>query len=242
MTSAYIRRLSQNRYSVSCIAFHHAGGSATAFRSWVPRFPDGVDLWAVQLPGREDRFSDAPADNLQQYVDIIADELRRNPPNNKLILFGHSMGALLAFEVGRQIEMESTLIVSAMEGPGYAATAQEAAVLHPDASDEELIASVLDAGGDPHGILRHAKFGPIYLNTLREDLRLLDGYIFKTGIPLNMPLTVLSGRQDPLVNDAGLALWDHVGASSVTNQTYNGGHFFCFDDAFPVADLIVGVL
>lgn len=242
MTSAYIRRLSQNRHSVSCIAFHHAGGSATAFRSWVPRFPDYVDLWAVQLPGREDRFSDAPADNLQQYAEIIANELRRNPPNNKLILFGHSLGALLAFEVGRQIEIEATLIVSAMEGPGYVATAQEIAVLHANASDEELISSVSDAGGDPHGILRNPKFGQIYLNTLRQDLRLLDSYTFKTGMPLKIPLTVLSGRQDPLVNDAGLVLWNHVAASSITSQTYNGGHFFCFDEAFPVADLIAGVL
>ncbi len=212
------------------VCFPHAGGSSSTFRTWHAH-ASSVRVTAVLLPGREARMSEPPATEMDGLVPLLADALR--PLTGRPYAFyGHSMGALVAFELTRELQarnlpLPSALFVAGRDAPQYGDTDQ---VHH--LPDDQLLAQLrtwdgLGAGDEPD-LPQYDELLRLMLPTIRADLTLAETYQYQPRPPLPTPVHVLRGTEDPLVRpgDGG---WAEQTSVSCTVTEFTGGHFFVQD-------------
>lgn len=206
--------------------FSYAGGSAAGYLPWQAALGRDVELWAVQLPGRGGRLAEAPLDSLQQLVGTLAVELR-NHADRPFAFFGHSLGALVAFELVRHMRMLGTmlprqLLVSGCEAP-HRRQAERALHALPDA---ELIEALRAYNGTPPEVLAHRELMELLLPAVRADFRMAETYNYRQQAPLAIPLTVLAGRGDEHVDADRVEAWRHESSASCEVHWFRGDHFF----------------
>ncbi|MFC8407974.1 thioesterase II family protein [Streptomyces griseoincarnatus] len=209
------------------VCFPHAGGSAAMFRSW-QRYTSALQITAVQLPGREVRLGERPFLEMTALVDALAPALA--PLTGRPYAFyGHSMGALVAFEVLRrfrelELPLPAALFVSGRDAPQYAD--QERVHHLPDA---ELLARLRAwEGMEPQDLSTYDELVTLMLPTIRADLTLAETYQHVPGPPVPVPVRVLRGRRDPLVRD-GDAGWALQTSADCSVHEFDGGHYFVQD-------------
>ncbi|MFT0174505.1 thioesterase II family protein [Paraburkholderia mimosarum] len=218
---------------LSLFCFAHAGGGASAFRGWRRLLEPAIDVFAVQLPGRESRLDEVPHTRMDQAADEVAAAMQPYL-GRPFALFGHSMGAAIAFEVAMRLTCAPVhLFVSSWLLPKPAP--------HPgrfvnQVTDTELLQAVSRYGGLPDGLLRDAEFAQEFVRVLRADMTLLDAYR-PAVVQLRCPVTVLGGADDPVVRAAELERWrgfERVAAVRV----FPGGHFYLRDSQSALLDTI----
>ncbi len=220
------------------VCFPHSGGSVTAFGDWATAMPPGVELVAIQYPGRGDRFVEPPVDDVSAMAGHVAAELLRLPTSDH-VFFGHSLGAVVAYETAlalREVgEEPRRLCVSACLPPGL----MENQNLHL-APDDEFWATLCGLGGIEPGIAENAELRELLLPTLRSDLRAHATYLPRTETkPLSCPVTCYHGVGDPLVDETQLAEWAAVTSGDFTLRVRPGGHFHVATD---VAELVADIV
>ncbi|KFF36328.1 enantio-pyochelin biosynthetic protein PchC [Pseudomonas aeruginosa VRFPA01] len=245
MNAAWIRPLRLTpmpRLRLAC--FPHAGGSASFFRSWSERLPADVDLLALQYPGREDRFNEAPATRLEDLADGAALALRefadaaalalREFADAPLALFGHSLGAALAYETALRLESAGAplrhLFVSAHPAPHR----QRGGVLHRG-EDTALLADVRRQGGASE-LLEDADLRALFLPLLRADYQAIETYRRAQPIALACPLDVLLGDGDEEVSPAEAQAWSDASRHPARLRRFPGGHFYLSEGRDAVID------
>jgi len=206
--------------------FSYAGGSAGSYLPWQAALGREIELCAVQLPGRGGRLAEAPLASLRQLVGTLAAELRSHV-DRPFAFFGHSLGALVAFELVRQLRMLGSalprqLIVSGCEAPHRR---QAARALHtlPDA---ELIEALRGYNGTPPEVLAHRELMALLLPAVRADFSMAETYSYQQQAPLALPLTVLAGRGDEYVDAERVEAWRHESSASCEVHWFQGDHFF----------------
>jgi medium-chain acyl-[acyl-carrier-protein] hydrolase len=211
------------------LCFHHAGGGAYGFRSWVPHLRRDVELVAVQLPGRENRFSEPPEPDVQRLFDGLIPALKSQIAGPYAI-FGHSMGARLGLALARRVVAggelapPERLIMSGARPPtGPPSRPAEA---RPPATDDELIETLTRLGGTPPALLEDRRLLGAFLPALRADMALNDELRRQIPQPLDMPFTVLGGAADPGATPAQLEAWSALTTGHTRHHTFPGGHFF----------------
>ncbi|QSQ25692.1 thioesterase [Pyxidicoccus parkwayensis] len=213
----------QARLRLFCLP--HAGGGASLFRTWQAELGPDIEVCPVQLPGRESRLSEPPLRDGRAVVAALADVVARHA-DRPFALFGHSMGALLAFELTRALRARGlpgpehlfvasyraphTLAASPMKGPTRAIDAsearrREAALALPPGMGEELLSLVQDV--------------------LLADTAVCEGYTFTPGPPLTCPLSAFRGIEDYVPDDA-IQAWRALSSGPFTSRTFLGDHFF----------------
>ncbi|GAA2516239.1 thioesterase II family protein [Streptomyces gobitricini] len=225
--------------------FPHAGGSAGAFTPLARALAAGrregprvtVSVAAAQYPGRQDRYRERPWEDIGAIADVLAAEIRARD-ERPYALFGHSMGAVVAYETARRLQRSpgpgpARLFVSGRDSPSAGPVATDHV---PD--DEALLAHIRRLGGTGSRVLDDPELVAMALPALRADYRALRSYVWASGEPLDCPLTVLVGDADPLVTDAGAAAWRGLSASTTTVRLLPGGHFYLDDCARQVAQLV----
>lgn len=225
MTSAparsWIRRLGPEREArVRLLCFPHAGGTAASFHGLAAALPPSVEVLAVQYPGRQDRLAEPPLDRLCDLAEQIAGRLsgRPGPP---MVLFGHSMGAVVAFETARRLRREPAgLIVS-----GHPAPSAPRRPL-PPSDDDSLLAELRELDGTDPRLLADPEMRGIILRTLRADYRAAETYEYVPGPPLRLPLSAMIGDADPAVTVAGALTWRAHTSAWRGLRTFPGGHFY----------------
>jgi surfactin synthase thioesterase subunit len=230
------------------LCFPHAGGSAGAHHALSASVKGTVETLAVQYPGRLDRFSEPFAERLDDIVDAVLDAVRDAGPDGSaadgrpLALFGHSMGAVLAFETARRLEAEGrapvALFVSGREGPSLPVGTR----LPEHPSDDDLLAELRLLSGTADELLSSPDFLQLALPPLRADYAMLSAYAYRPGPPLRCPVVALTGDSDPRVTVDGVAEWERETEGPFTRHVLPGGHFY-LDDHLPyVADVITSSL
>lgn len=238
MNSTWFRRFTTPGNGPRLVCFPHAGGSATAYRSLAHALPAHLDVVAVQYPGRQDRYREAPFTALDRLAEALAEELTlmlASDPGRPYALFGHSMGSLVAFETALQLARGTLpgpqrLFVSGRGAPDVPAKAR-----YDLYGDADVLAEVRRLGGTDQSMLDDPDIMEMVLPALRADYQALGSYRWRAGETLTVPATVLVGDDDPMVTVEEAHTWRAHTSGDVTVKVFPGGHFYLFDHLDAVA-------
>ena len=206
--------------------FPYAGGSALIYRQWQNILPATIEICPVQLPGRGARLHETLLTNLGPMVESIAEALF--PCDDKpFAFFGHSMGALISFELARLLKQKGHkgpqgLFVSGRRAPHVAS--REPTLF--DLPDSDFFQQLGHLNGTPREVLEHPELMQIMLPLLRADFSVAENYLYAQGLPLDCPITVFGGLQDEYTNHDDLDGWRQHTSSSCTIRMFTGDHFF----------------
>lgn len=197
-----------------------------SFTSWLDLFPPGVELVRLQLPGREDRVAEPPLCRQEDAVSAVLPALA-GLTDRPVALYGHSMGAVLAFELARALTAAGTppvhLFVSGRRAPHLRASR---AVLHR-LDDDDLYAALQRIGGAGRPLAPGSAFRRYTLELTRADLELNDEYVHRPEPRLQCPVTAFSVTEDPVVDIAEVQAWrDETDGPFVLHTWPGGDHFF----------------
>ncbi len=207
---------------VRLVCFPHLGAGASVYARWQDLLGPGVEVAAAEPPGHEARMSEPPWTSLPALADAAAEELDRagGPP---LVLYGHSLGAYLAYECAVRLEHSGGgplhLVVSGAVAPRHAR-----AGLPADADPVEWVTRL---GGMPPELLAQPELLDLFTPAIRADFTALAGYHPSTAA-LPCPITALHGAQDHSVRPELLRDWAELTSATFTSHTFPGGHFFPF--------------
>jgi medium-chain acyl-[acyl-carrier-protein] hydrolase len=206
--------------------FPYAGGGTAIFRDWAKELGLNVEVCAIRLPGRERRFGEAPMRRSEQIVAAVVPILR-DLLDLPFAMFGHSMGAVLAYEVARALRAAAAaeprlLVVSAHNAPQSPPRHRNWHTLPRDA----LIAQLKALNGTPPEIFEHDDLVDLMLPMLRGDLELIETYQCAAGPLLTCPVLAIGGADDADVPSQELAGWASVTTGSFKPLRLPGGHFF----------------
>ncbi len=218
-----LQKQASRRLRLYC--FSHAGGSANIYSNWQSELSPFVEVCAIELPGRGQRFAEAPFTSLAETVEKIADVLtRENVP--AFAFFGHSMGGLIAFELTRLLQdrrekLPLHLFVSGCNPPCHQRNTESLHTLPED----KLITALSEYGGTPSEVLAHDELMKLLLPTIRTDLSMAEKYQYRKSQPLDTPITVLAGTADSHIS-GNLTDWQNTTCSYFAIKWFEGDHFF----------------
>ncbi|MFI0808974.1 thioesterase II family protein [Streptomyces echinatus] len=202
----------------------HGGGSASFYFGLSKALSPALDVRAAQYPGRQDRSEEPPAESVQELAQGVfhaLGELDERP----LALFGHSMGAMVGFELARLLETAgrpcAVLFLSGRRGPSV----ERFENLH-QGSDAQLIEEVVKLDGTDAALLRDEELLGMILPTLRADYRAVETYRPTPGPRLRSPFVVLTGDADPRVTPEEARTWSQETDGSFELHVYPGAHFY----------------
>ncbi|MFC5723780.1 thioesterase II family protein [Streptomyces gamaensis] len=220
--------------------FAHSGGSPAEYVRWGRGLP-GVELYAVQLPGRGSRIGEPQLTSMRDIVTALVEEAGFNGP---YAFFGHSFGSLLAYETACALraagrELPRHLVVSSAPAPQLP---RRHTGLHR-LDDDALLTAVQERhGGIPREVFDHPEILQMAAENLRADYTVLETYTWRPRPPLPVPLTVLAGDSEPLSEDGGrrLAAWGELTTRGpVPVRTFPGGHFYLREQQGPLVQRTV---
>ena len=218
--------------------FAYAGGGAATFLPWQNGLDPAIEVCAIQLPGRGTRMAEAPPAVLGPLVQTLAEEIARHR-DLPFAFFGHSLGALLAFEVARYGAMRrfpgpQHLFMSGCDAPQTRAPSRNLHLL----GDEALIEALREYNGTPAEVLASRDLMAIVLPAIRADFALVEDYRYRPGLRLGMPITVLAGTRDAHCQGELMVQWKRETAAGCALEWFEGDHFFIDDQRDAVLSCI----
>ncbi len=206
--------------------FPYAGSGASIFRSWVRKMPPGIEIWAALLPGRENRISEKPFTHLPSLVETLS--LAFLPfTNQPFAFFGHSMGALLGFEIARFLQQADhplpvQLFVSGCRAPQIPRRDE---MIH-QLPTEAFIAKIRELNGTPEAVLNNAELMEWISPMLRADFAMVETYTYRAANPLACGITAFAGLEDDRASPEEVAAWREQTRRTFKYYTFPGDHFF----------------
>lgn len=237
--SAWLFPLSQGRdAALTLFCFPYAGGSAAVYRRWPQMLPPEVQVVGIQLPGRGHRLSEPAVSSMGVVADALAGEVVRHG-DREFAFLGHSMGALIGFEVARRLEARDRaglrhLFVSGRRAPSLPAEDKQVHKM----DQRELVDTLRRLDGTPPGILDNQELMELMLPALRADFAMCETYEYRSAPPLSCPITAVGGDEDRGVSESDLRAWAVETRSRFRCHLLPGGHFFVNSAAEQFARLI----
>lgn len=206
--------------------FPYAGGGASIFRGWSELLPATVEVIPVQLPGRENRLREPAFTQIPLLVQTLA-QLLIPYLDKPFALWGHSMGALVSFELARQLRRENQpgpvhLFLSGYKAPQVEETKSP---IH-DLPEAEFIEEIRLLNGTPEAVFQNGELMQLMLPILRADFTAVETYKYTHETPLDCSMSVYGGLQDDTINQRELMLWSKQTSQAFMLHMFPGDHFF----------------
>ncbi len=212
---------------VRLFCFPYAGGGASLFFGWPASLPPGVELTAAQLPGREERTAEPPIDDWRMLARPLADAIEPLVRTRPYALFGHSLGATLAFEVARhmrdrRLPEPAALVVSGRQGPQSGV--EDKPIHH--LPDDEFVDRLRQLNATPKSLLDNPELMELVLPRLRADFAAAETYRYRPGTRLECPIVAFGGTRDPDIDRKALVSWRLETRGGFNLRLFEGDHFF----------------
>lgn len=212
--------------SIRLFCVPYAGGGASVYYNWKTALPPCFELCPIQLPGREERVEESCIDDFSQVLDVLAPIVGRHL-ELPYVIYGHSMGAGLAFELARRVALDYGkqplhLFVAAHRSPGkpYSYPTVQSV------SDDQVLETLKRFNGMPRAILENQELLDLFVPILRSDLSICETYVYKGQSRLDCPITLFTGTRDGNVTPHELVGWASQTAAHFTHHEIDGDHFF----------------
>ncbi len=206
--------------------FPYAGGASAIYRGWGELLPATIEVVAIELPGRASRFREPPCRRVE---DVVAGAGPAMAPllDRPFVLFGHSLGALVVFELARWLRREGMpaprrLIASARGAPHLLDEKEPMTGL----PDEDFVSRLRELNGTPEEALQHPELMRMLLPTLRADFEMVESYRVAPEAPLALPLSAWGGLADLEVSREDLEAWRSYTSGPFGVRMFPGDHFY----------------
>lgn len=215
--------------SLRLFCFPFAGGGARIYSVWPDHLPAEVEICGVQLPGREGRFKESPYVRLN---DLVRDLAAAIAPYTDVpyAFFGHSMGALVAFALARELRRMD------VRGPELLMVSGRRAPQRPDPDppihalpEPEFLEEIRELNGTPEAVLQNEELLQLLIPILRADFEVCETYEYVQEAPLNCSIVAFGGTEDADASQEDMAAWSQQTASSYTLRMFPGDHFYLLD-------------
>jgi surfactin synthase thioesterase subunit len=210
---------------VQLLCFPHAGGSASSFYWLSSALRPEVEVWAVQYPGRQDRLREALIGDIGGLAAGLFEALLAYLPPAPAF-FGHSMGAIVAFEVALKAERQLGTPIPRLIASGRRAPSRLRDENAHRLGDLELIAEVQKLAGTHSTLLDDEEVRRSYLPVIRNDYRAIETYVAQTEQTLSCPVTAFVGASDPRVTLDEVRAWHQHTDADFQLRVFRGGHFY----------------
>jgi medium-chain acyl-[acyl-carrier-protein] hydrolase len=215
---------------VRMVCAAHAGGAASMFAKWHSHLPQAIEVWAVQLPGREERLADPPVGSLAAVVAAIGPDVAALGRNTELVLFGNCLGALVMYELARWLRRQGAkeprlLVVAAHPAPPLIEPPPDPPI--HQLPDQEVLREVGKfAVTDQKLFFSNPELQELLLPVFRSDAQVHETYQYRLEEPLNCNILAIGGRDDVDVPEDALYGWSAETYGSFTMRMFAGGHLF----------------
>ncbi|WP_408993612.1 thioesterase II family protein [Streptomyces sp. 1268] len=235
--SAWIRRFhAAPSAPTRLVCLPHAGGSASYFFPVATALTPGVEVLAVQYPGRQDRRTETCVDDLHELADHVARELKLWS-DRPVTLFGHSMGAVLAYEVARRLrgsDVELLGVLASGRGAPSRARVHDVHLMR----DDMLLREVRALSGTEDKLFEDDEIVRMVLPALRSDYKAVETYRHDPDDKLSCPVVALLGDDDPRVSEDEARAWEDHTDGEFGMRVFPGGHFYLNDQAEGVLSVV----
>jgi medium-chain acyl-[acyl-carrier-protein] hydrolase len=219
----------------------YAGGGAQVFQQWPDSLPSSLEVWAVNLPGRGKRLMEPPFANLAPLVTALSEALL-SLLDRPFVFFGHSMGALIAYETARSLrKMDAPLPLHIFVSGCFAPQLPDPYPIH-HLQHQEFIDELRRLGGMPKEVLESQELMELILPSLRADFIATENYIYREEAPLSSAISVFGGWRDPITTKDSLDAWQIHTTKYFSTRMLPGDHFFIHNTKSLLLELIVGEL
>jgi medium-chain acyl-[acyl-carrier-protein] hydrolase len=207
--------------------FPYAGGGASAYRGWARLLPADVEVCPVQLPGRESRLREPPFDSSELLIQALVEALQPWLRDLPFVFFGHSMGAMIAFELARELRrrgqaLPQHLFVSGRRAPQIPYEDEPIHAL----PEPEFIEKLRELEGTPEEVLQHEELMRLLIPVLRADFAVNETYVYRQEEPFDVGISFFGGLGDKEVNRDHGAAWKEHTRGRFRLRMLPGGHFF----------------
>lgn len=219
----------------------YAGGGPSMFRTWPAHVSPDVEIWSIHLPGRETRVNEPAIGDLPRLIHALGDAIEPCL-DRRYAVFGHSIGALIAFELARELRrrgapMPAHLFVSACPAPQIADTDRIS-----DLPEHDFLNRLQQFNGTPPEVMAHPELMALMVPTLRADFALRDTYRHVSAPPLPCSISAFAGREDANVKVEAIEAWREQTDRQFRVWVLPGDHFFLRDAHTPLVSMVSRVL
>jgi pyochelin biosynthetic protein PchC len=236
-TDLWVRRFHRGPADVPrLVCFPYAGGAANYFFRLSAALEPDIEVLAVQYPGRQDRLDEPLVDDIAVLAERIAAALPRWV-DRAIAFLGHSMGAIVGYEVARRWEAQGQTIEHLYASGRRPPSRFRPSTLH-QRDDAGFLAGLAEFGGQAVELLAHPELGPLLMPAVRNDYKAIETYRHVPGAPLSCPVTALVGDADPLVTLDEARAWAEETTGPFALRVFAGGHFYLTDHLRQVTQIV----
>lgn len=224
------------------LCFPHAGGSGTLFHPWPPLLDADVEVVAVQLPGRATRRQERPYRRMVHLIPALV-EVVRPRLDIPYVIFGHSLGAVVGFELVRALRRAGATLPASLFVSGRVAPQldRDTRPIHhlPQAA---FLRALEDRYGVADRTLRDPEMAAMLYPSLQADMEILETWTYAPDEPLAVPITASGGLRDHLAPRDALDAWREQTVASFALHLFAGDHFYLVNDRAPLLGLVRAAL
>lgn len=223
---------------IRLICFHYGGGSSVSFYPWKDMILPNIELLAINLPGRGSSINEPLLDDIEDVTNVMLAHIKHYM-DKPLVFFGHSLGALISFELAKalkeqQLKQPMHLILSGCMAPQNLYKRNKISKFN----NKEFIEILKIYNGISQEVLSDPSLMELFLPIIRTDISIIDNYKYRGNDPLDCDITTIGGREDPTVLLEDIYSWKSHTTKKYTHHTLVGDHFFIRSHRKNVLDIV----